>query len=311
MEEVGKGGCGTVVKVMDTSTAAVYAMKLVRLEVDDKIRSQIMMELKVLHKCRHAPDIVDFYGAFFVDFEIKIVMEYMDRGSVLDIYRAYGPLPEGFAVRVAQASVSALSFLRSLDIMHRDVKPANILVNSNGNIKLCDMGVSGALNNSLAQTYVGTTTYMSPERIQSQGAPYSIKADIWSLGLSLAEIVLGRYPYPLAPYGSVPDPDNTPLLTVWDALKLIVREEETPVASISGPDTPFSRPFIALVASCLQKEPSNRATLPDLADALSSDSFSPFSVADFLDPEATTLSPSDPVPPYASSSTSSSIAPSS
>lgn len=77
--------------------------------------------------------------------------------------------------------------------MHRDIKPSNVLVNSKGAIRLCDFGVSGELVNSVANTFVGTSTYMAPERIQ--GAKYSIKSDVWSLGLTIMELAIGRFPF--------------------------------------------------------------------------------------------------------------------
>ncbi|KAG6330898.1 hypothetical protein ID866_8192 [Astraeus odoratus] len=101
-----------------------------------------------------------------------------------------------------------------------DIKPSNILFNSQGQIKICDFGVSGELINSIADTFVGTSTYMSvgpasllldihlikhtqPERIQ--GAQYTVKSDVWSLGISLIELALGRFPF------SETDPDDSDL----------------------------------------------------------------------------------------------------
>ena len=88
-----------------------------------------------------------------------------------------------------------LSYLREKhQIIHRDIKPSNILVNSQGEIKICDFGVSGQLIDSMANTFVGTRSYMSPERLQ--GSQYSVASDLWSLGLSLLEISIGLYPIP-------------------------------------------------------------------------------------------------------------------
>ena len=82
-----------------------------------------------------------------------------------------------------------------LQVMHRDIKPSNMLVNSNGEVKLCDFGVSAQLINSIANSFVGTRSYMAPERLM--GNPqYKIKSDVWSLGISLLELALGIFPIP-------------------------------------------------------------------------------------------------------------------
>ena len=82
-----------------------------------------------------------------------------------------------------------------LQVMHRDIKPSNMLVNSNGEVKLCDFGVSAQLINSIANSFVGTRSYMAPERLM--GNPqYKIKSDVWSLGISLLELALGVFPIP-------------------------------------------------------------------------------------------------------------------
>jgi mitogen-activated protein kinase kinase len=88
-----------------------------------------------------------------------------------------------------------------------DVKPTNILVNTKGDVKLCDFGVSGNLVASLAKTNIGCQSYMAPERIRGDNAgsiiTYSVQSDIWSLGLSILEIAKGVYPYPPDTYNSV------------------------------------------------------------------------------------------------------------
>ncbi|KAK3752325.1 hypothetical protein QZH41_010345 [Actinostola sp. cb2023] len=89
--------------------------------------------------------------------------------------------------------VKGLAYLWEQKIMHRDVKPSNILVNTRGQVKLCDFGVSRQLVNSIATTYVGTNAYMAPERVL--GDEYSIHSEVWSLGISLFEMAIGRFPY--------------------------------------------------------------------------------------------------------------------
>ncbi|XP_057578927.1 dual specificity mitogen-activated protein kinase kinase 1 isoform X3 [Hippopotamus amphibius kiboko] len=170
------------------------ARKLIHLEIKPAIRNQIIRELQVLHEC-NSPYIVGFYGAFYSDGEISICMEHMDGGSLDQVLKKAGRIPEQILGKVSIAVIKGLTYLREKHkIMHRDVKPSNILVNSRGEIKLCDFGVSGQLIDSMANSFVGTRSYMSPERLQ--GTHYSVQSDIWSMGLSLVEMAVGRYPIP-------------------------------------------------------------------------------------------------------------------
>lgn len=94
--------------------------------------------------------------------------------------------------KIAESGFSGLAYLHQQKIIHRDIKPSNILVNSEGQIKLCDFGVSGDIVNSLATTFTGTSFYMAPERIQGQ--PYTVTSDVWSMGLTLLEVAEARFP---------------------------------------------------------------------------------------------------------------------
>ncbi|XP_014230540.1 dual specificity mitogen-activated protein kinase kinase dSOR1 isoform X2 [Trichogramma pretiosum] len=192
--ELGAGNGGVVMKVRHKKYGLIMAMKLIHLEVKPAIKKQIIRELKVLHECNFA-HIVGFYGAFYSDGEISICMEYMDGGSLDLILKKAGRIPEPILGTITSAVLKGLSYLRDKHaIMHRDVKPSNILVNSAGEIKICDFGVSGQLIDSMANSFVGTRSYMSPERLQ--GTHYSVQSDIWSLGLSLVEMAIGMYPIP-------------------------------------------------------------------------------------------------------------------
>jgi len=157
------------------------------------LRKQILRELQILYTCK-SPYIVSFHGAFVADPNICICMEYMDKGSLDGIYKRHGPIDVDVVGKIALAVLEGLTYLYEVHhIIHRDIKPSNILFNSQGQIKICDFGVSGELINSIADTFVGTSTYMSPERIQ--GAQYTVKSDVWSLGISLIELALGRFPF--------------------------------------------------------------------------------------------------------------------
>ena len=194
-----------------STTGLVMAMKEIRLELDEAKFAAIIMELDILHRCI-SPFIIDFYGAFFQEGAVYICMEYMDGGSVDKLYN--DGVPEGVLRKIALSTVMGLKSLKDEhNIIHRDVKPTNILVNTRGQVKICDFGVSGNLVASIAKTNIGCQSYMAPERISSGGVAqaganpgggtYSVQSDIWSLGLSIIECAMGQYPYPPETYDNI------------------------------------------------------------------------------------------------------------
>ena len=191
------------------TSGLVMAMKEIRLELEDLKFAQIIMELDILHRCV-SPFIIDFYGAFFQEGSVYICIEYMDGGSVDKLY-ADG-VPESVLKKITVSTIMGLKSLKDdHNIIHRDVKPTNVLVNSRGQVKICDFGVSGNLVASIAKTNIGCQSYMAPERISgggmasagATGGTYSVQSDIWSLGLTIIECALGRYPYPPETYDNI------------------------------------------------------------------------------------------------------------
>lgn len=284
LAELGAGNGGVVTKVLHKPTALIMARKLIHLEIKPAIRQQIIRELKVLHDC-NSPYIVGFYGAFYSDGEISICMEYMDGGSLDQVLKKAGRISEDILGKITIAVLKGLSYLReNHSIIHRDVKPSNILVNSRGEIKMCDFGVSGQLIDSMANSFVGTRSYMSPERLQ--GTHYTVQSDIWSLGLSLVEMAIGRYPIPpplevdiekifsmspeelaqttpiaprLPPGARPPSGFNQDVprpMAIFELLDYIVNEPPPKL-----PSEHFSKDFCDFVNKCLIKNPKERADL--------------------------------------------------
>jgi mitogen-activated protein kinase kinase len=200
------GGLDKEQSTMDGNTAdtsgMVMAMKEIRLELDEAKFTTILKELVILHECV-SPYIIDFYGAFFQESAVYMCIEYMDGGSIDKLYS--GGIPENVLRTITYCTVMGLKELKEKhNIIHRDVKPTNILANSRGQVKICDFGVSGNLVASIAKTNIGCQSYMAPERISggaflTSGASdgtYSVQSDIWSLGLTVIECAMGKYPYP-------------------------------------------------------------------------------------------------------------------
>ncbi|KAF9010558.1 kinase-like protein [Cyathus striatus] len=251
-EELGKGNYGTVKKVLHKPTNVAMAMKEIRLELDEAKLRGIMTELDVLHRAV-GPEIVEFYGAFFIESCVYYCMEYMDAGS-LDKLQGAG-VPEEVLGRIAASMVRGLKFLKDdLNIIHRDVKPTNVLVNRKGNVKLCDFGISGELDKSLAKTNIGCQSYMAPERIKGESqnnlGTYTVSSDVWSLGLSMIEIGMGQYPYPPETYSNV-----------FAQLTAIVHGDPPEL-----PEDKYSEVARDWVAQCLKKNPKDRATYAQLLE---------------------------------------------
>nr|XP_056721688.1 dual specificity mitogen-activated protein kinase kinase 5 isoform X2 [Euleptes europaea] len=232
---LGHGNGGTVYKASHALNGKILAVKVIPLDITLELQKQIMSELEILYKC-DSSYIIGFYGAFFVENRISICTEFMDGGS-LDVYRK---IPEHVLGRIAVAVVKGLTYLWSLKILHRDVKPSNMLVNTRGQVKLCDFGVSTQLVNSIAKTYVGTNAYMEPERIS--GEQYGIHSDVWSLGISFMEIQ-----------------KNQGSLMPLQLLQCIV-DEESPVLPVGE----FSEPFVHFITQCMRKQPKERPAPEEL-----------------------------------------------
>ncbi|PRT56007.1 Dual specificity protein kinase FUZ7 [Wickerhamiella sorbophila] len=230
--ELGYGNGGTVYKVYHPPTNTYMAKKLINLESNMKVQKAIAQELETLRVC-DSDFIVKYYGQIVEPKSVTICMEFMDCGSLDKIYKAIGPFPEDILASVNAAVVDGINYLKDLNITHRDLKPSNILVNSRGEIKLCDFGVSGVLIDSLAETFVGTSTYMSPERIK--GSQYTAAGDVWSLGLVLVELALGRFPFASGDNNSVSP------LSLFELLQRIVEE---PPPSLPANFSDASKQFV-------------------------------------------------------------------
>lgn len=173
--------------------------------------------------------------------------------------------------KIAEAILSGLNYLYEVHrIMHRDIKPSNVLVNSRGYIKLCDFGVSGELVNSIADTFVGTSTYMAPERIQ--GAKYTIKSDVWSVGLTIMELAIGRFPFD-ASETAAGDRGSAGPAGILDLLQQIVHE---PAPRLPKSDA-FPPILDQMIQKCLLNKEEERPTPRELYVRINSPSFGTFS----------------------------------
>eukprot|EP01119_Soliformovum_irregulare_P004214 TRINITY_DN15220_c0_g1_i1.p1 TRINITY_DN15220_c0_g1~~TRINITY_DN15220_c0_g1_i1.p1 ORF type:complete len:431 (-),score=113.41 TRINITY_DN15220_c0_g1_i1:552-1844(-) len=192
LEKLGEGSYGSVWKATHLKTQTITAIKKVPVEND---LDEILTEIKIMKQCR-SPYIISYYGSYFKDNELWIVMEFCGGGSVSDAMKiTQKTLTEDQIVVVLKDALKGLLYLHQARKIHRDVKAGNILLNDKGEGKLADFGVSGQLSDTMAKrnTVIGTPFWMAPEVIQEVG--YDVKADIWSLGITVIEMAEGKPPH--------------------------------------------------------------------------------------------------------------------
>jgi mitogen-activated protein kinase kinase 1 len=248
---LGRGSQGVVEKRVHQSTATLAALKLVHVNTDTEYLKSLKADLQLLQAC-DSEYILQCYGWFhdkgrFHD-SIGIALEFMDMGSLSDIMQATGPINESVLGYITYQCLKGLEYLHNeKKMIHRDIKPSNLLVNSNGQVKIADFGVVVVFWHK----NVRIENYMAPERIQ--GENYTNDSDLWSLGLSVLECALGRYPY----Y----DATNTEKAsTAFQIMDLVVTK--------AVPESPAtcSEAMKDFISICLRKESGTRTSASKLLE---------------------------------------------
>lgn len=202
------------------------------------MRKQIIRELEFNKNCA-SEHICKYFGAFTDSAgTISIAMEFCEGGSLDSIYKEVkklgGRTGQNVLGKVAAGVLEGLTYLHGHRIIHRDIKPSNILLCRDGQVKLCDFGVSGEFGTKGdANTFIGTSYYMAPERITGQS--YTITSDVWSLGVTLLEVAQHRFPFP------ADGTEMQPRAGLIDLLTYIVRQP-TPRLQDDG-DVQYSKTF--------------------------------------------------------------------
>ncbi|KTF95598.1 hypothetical protein cypCar_00042302 [Cyprinus carpio] len=161
--EIGSGTCGQVFKVRFEKTGHVIAVKQMRRTGNKDENKRILMDLDVVLKSHDCPYIIQCFGAIVTNTDVFIAMELMGTCAEKLKKRIQGPIPEAILGKMTVAIVKALLYLKEKHgVIHRDVKPSNILLDAKGQIKLCDFGISGRLVDSKAKTRsAGCAAYMA------------------------------------------------------------------------------------------------------------------------------------------------------
>ncbi|KAL6073584.1 Serine/threonine-protein kinase 4 [Balamuthia mandrillaris] len=241
---LGEGAYGAVYKGVHRETEFVVAIKeLPALEDDEDLKK----EIDILKKCSH-DNIVCYYGSCQTPTSFWILMDFCDIGSARDLIETCNkPLLEDQIAYILQQSIQGLIYLHGMNIIHRDVKAGNVLINGDGDVKIADFGVSEQLSDAVAKsrTRIGTPLWMAPEVIA--GTQYGPRCDIWSLGITAIELADGL----------PPNYDMNPMT----AMKLVAT---SPPPTLTDPSK-FSSTFNNFISLCLIKDPAHR---PDAAELL-------------------------------------------
>ena len=196
IEKLGEGGMGAVYKAEDTKLRRTVALKFLSPHAlgTEEEKARFIHEAQAAAALNH-PNICTIYEVDESEDRSYIAMEYIEGPSLKDII-ASGPLKMEEAQRIAMQVAEGLHEAHQKQIVHRDVKPANIMITAGGRVKIMDFGMAkspGLAKLTREGTTLGTASYMSPE--QGHGEPVDSRSDIWSLGVVLHEMVTGKLPF--------------------------------------------------------------------------------------------------------------------
>lgn len=209
---IGQGSFGSVFLALNGMTGGLMAVKQVEMpsdsgsQRDNKKRGMVealKREIGLLRELQH-PNIVQYLGSSSDDEYLNIFLEYVPGGSVAAMLNQYGPQREPLIRNFVRQILTGLAYLHGRDIIHRDIKGANVLVDHQGRIKISDFGISkrveasSLLNSGAGHSHrpslQGSVFWMAPEVVKQTS--YTRKADIWSLGCLVVEMFTGNHPYP-------------------------------------------------------------------------------------------------------------------
>ncbi|KAG2197477.1 hypothetical protein INT47_003085 [Mucor saturninus] len=242
---IGKGHFGTVYRALDLMSGKTVAIKQISLVDSRKSDIEDMMQEAALLSSLGHTNIVKYEGFIQTDEHMNIVLEYVENGSLLNTLKSFGnALPEHLVASYCHHILQGLAYLHGQDVVHCDLKAANILTTKAGHVKLSDFGVSLnlKLKNHEDNIVSGTPYWMSPEVIELKGA--SVQSDIWSLGCTVIELCTGKPPY-------------ADLITMTAMFK-IVEDECPPLPEDISDD------LLNFLKLCFKKNPVERPTAQHL-----------------------------------------------
>jgi len=256
LEVIGRGGMGVVYKAMDTALEKIVALKMMdpNLAQDESFLKRFRSEAKALAKLEN-PHIVNVYAFRETEYGLFIVMEYVDGMTLADKITKGGPIPWRKALPIFQQILRGLGHAHQAGVLHRDIKPRNILITADDSVKIMDFGLAKIMQASdvtVTQTRAGTLYYMSPERVKGL-SKIDHRSDLYSLGMTFYEVLTGTVPFD----------KEAPDLKI---LETIVKGEFPPPTQYNSE---IPKDLSAIIMKSLEEEPANRFdTSEKLSEAL-------------------------------------------
>ena len=245
--QLGRGAMGTVYRALDPAIERTVAIKTLNPDLPDEnmpeVKERFLREAKSAGRLNH-PNVVTVYDVGETPAGIAyIAMEYLEGQSLRQLLDASGPLPLSSVSNIIAQIADALDYAQRYGIVHRDVKPANIMLSPGGTAKLTDFGVAYMPSSSMTQTgsVLGSPKYLSPEQVL--GLQVDGRADIFALGVVLFEMLTGRTPF------------EQPEITVFSLMQRICME---PAPRITEMKRELPPAFDAILARALGKRPEER-----------------------------------------------------
>ncbi|XP_039125397.1 mitogen-activated protein kinase kinase kinase 3-like isoform X2 [Dioscorea cayenensis subsp. rotundata] len=195
---IGRGTFGHVYQGFNSGSGQMCAIKEVSIICDDsnskECLRQLNQEITLLSQLSH-PNIVRYYGSELVDGTLSVYLEYVSGGSIYKLLQEYGPFKEPVIQSYTRQILSGLAYLHGRNTIHRDIKGANILVDTNGEIKLADFGMAKHISAYTSiRSFKGSPNWMAPEVIMNN-CGYTLSVDIWSLGCTILEMATSKPPW--------------------------------------------------------------------------------------------------------------------
>ncbi len=197
LEELGRGGMGRVYKVLDKEIKEEIALKLINPDIstDERTIERFRNELKLSRQISHR-NVCRMYEFHEEEGQYYITMEYVPGEDLKTSIKRIGPLTPGKFIFIAKQICAGLAEAHRLGVIHRDLKPRNIMIDKEGNVRIMDFGIARSLRTEgVTDTgvMIGTPEYMSPEQVEGRGTDH--RSDIYSLGIILFEMLTGELPF--------------------------------------------------------------------------------------------------------------------